>query len=733
MLTSDKILKQLWDTSIVGLRITDKDGIIIDANDAYARMFRKSKSEIVGKPFSICYEESIREKTLRRYNERFANLVIPEELQRKIKLWDGSEIWVELNNSIIFNEQNEKLIASIFRDITSEKIAQEKILEISNKNEAILKTSLEGIHVLDLNGNFIECNQAFLEHLGYSLDELQKMNVVDWDVAFSREELLSIIDELRFKSRTFETRHRRKDGEIRDVEISANGCEINEKSYIFCSCRDITERKKSEEILRESEERFKNIFLDSPVITLIIHPETGKIIDVNPAAVSFYGYSREEFINKIYSYDLNVSSKQDEFRDLWLAKSKKRNQYLLQHKLKGGSIRFVEISSGPITIRGKKLIISIVNDVTQKKLVEENLRTFSMVVEQSPVSVVITDTNGIIQYVNSFFTKITGYEAKEAIGKKTNIVKSGFMSQSFYEELWSTITAGKNWIGEILNKKKNGDLHWEKAIIAPLTDAKGQIVNFVGIKEEITDRKKMIEELRLAKDEAEKSDKLKSEFLAQISHEIRTPINVIVNFINLLKLEFAGYNLSDDVKTAYQSIDSATKRIIRTVDLILNMSELQVGAYIPQMRYIDIEQDILKNLYIDFLHAAELKNIKLSIERFTDNLNVFVDEYSVTQIFSNLLDNAIKYTNEGSVKIVIERDNDDRLIISVVDTGIGISEEFIPNLFRPFSQEEQGYTRRFEGNGLGLALVKKYCDLNNAEIKVISEKGKGSTFSVIFN
>ena len=732
MLKSENILKQLWDTSIVGFRITDKNGIIIDVNDAYAKIFHKTKDELIGQHFSLCYDISVREKISERYQERFSKLINPLEMQRKLKLWDGSEIWVELNNSYITNEQNEKLIASIIRDITNEKNALEKIIEISNKNEAMLKTTLDGFHVLDLNGNLVECNQAFLDHLGYQAEEIQGMNVADWDVAFSREELLCIIEGLLNNGRIFETRHKRRDGEIRDVEISANSFQINEKSYILCFCRDITERKKSEDNLRESEERFRNIFSDNPVITMIIHPETGKIIDVNSAAVAFYGFSRQEFINKIYSYDLNVSSKQDEFRDLWVAKNKKRSQHLLKHRLKDGSIRDVEISSGLISIRGKTLIISTINDVTQKKLIQENLRKLSMVVEQSPVSVVITDTSGIIQYVNSFFTKVTGYEPKQAIGNKTNILKSGFMTQSFYKELWETITAGKIWMGEILNKKKNGDLYWEKAIITPLTDERGQIINFVGIKEDITEKKKIIEELQVAKAEAEKSDKLKSEFLALISHEIRTPINVIVSFVSMLKHEL-GLELTEDMKVAYLSIESATKRIIRTIDLILNMSELQVGSYLAKMKYINIEKDVFQKIILDFINAAESKNLKISIKRKTENMNVFVDEYSVIQIFSNLLDNAVKYTDKGYIEIIIERDNSGRLCVSIVDTGIGISENYLRNLFHPFSQEEEGYTRKYEGSGLGLALVKKCCDLNNAEIKVKSEKGKGSTFTVIFN
>jgi len=192
-------------------------------------------------------------------------------------------------------------------------------------------------------------------------------------------------------------------------------------------------------------------------------------------------------------------------------------------------------------------------------------------------------------------------------------------------------------------------------------------------------------------------------------------------------------NISNDIKVAFSSIDSASRRIIRTIDMILNMSELQVGSYHAIMKFVNIEEDIIRKLYYNFLPAAEEKNLKLSIKKFSENLNVFVDEYSVTQIFTNLLDNAIKYTNEGFVDIIIDSDLNEKLMVSIVDSGIGISEEYLKKLFLPFSQEEQGYTRTYDGNGLGLALVKKYCDLNAASITIKSEKSKGSTFTVIFN
>ncbi|RJP72048.1 MAG: sensor histidine kinase, partial [Ignavibacteriales bacterium] len=234
-----------------------------------------------------------------------------------------------------------------------------------------------------------------------------------------------------------------------------------------------------------------------------------------------------------------------------------------------------------------------------------------------------------------------------------------------------------------------------------------------------------------AKEKAEKSDRLKSEFLAQMSHEIRTPINTILSFNSLLREELED-KVSEDLRTSFRTIENGGRRLIRTIDLILNMSQLQTGSYDLNIREFDILNDILENIYLEFKNFADNKNLKLDLICKTNLTRIDGDYFTIVQIFSNLIDNAIKYTNEGSVEIIIYLNSASELCIDVKDTGIGISEEFMPRLFTPFTQEESGYTRTYEGNGLGLALVKKYAEMNNIEIIVNSKKDRGSTFTVKF-
>lgn len=239
-------------------------------------------------------------------------------------------------------------------------------------------------------------------------------------------------------------------------------------------------------------------------------------------------------------------------------------------------------------------------------------------------------------------------------------------------------------------------------------------------------------ELTKAKEEAEKSNKLKLEFLAQMSHEIRSPLNVILNFISLIKEE-AKTVMNEEYLDYFNDIENASNRIIRTIGLILNMAELQVGAFENNPQKIDIYDDILRGMVNGYKSLAKQKNLDLELIAEIEQPDIFADSYCVQQIFQNLIDNAIKYTKTGKISVRVYENENEKIIVEVRDTGIGMSEDYLSQIFNPFTQEEQGYTRRFDGNGLGLALVKKYIELNNSAISVESKKGVGTVFRTIFN
>lgn len=244
--------------------------------------------------------------------------------------------------------------------------------------------------------------------------------------------------------------------------------------------------------------------------------------------------------------------------------------------------------------------------------------------------------------------------------------------------------------------------------------------------------KKKNEELRKAKTETEKSDRLKSAFLTQISHEIRTPIHILLSHSELIKEELAN-NIDNETRDSLSAMKIAGQRIIRTMDLTINMAEIQTGTYRPAPSEVKLSKDILQPIYELFKTDAKRKGIQFLFDIHGEDPIINADRYSLEQIFNNLVDNAIKFTDKGSVTIDICQDKIGRTKVEIADTGIGISKHYIPRLFGTFSQEDYGYCRKFDGNGLGLALVKKYCEINDAELHVSSEKGKGSIFTVVFN
>jgi len=236
-------------------------------------------------------------------------------------------------------------------------------------------------------------------------------------------------------------------------------------------------------------------------------------------------------------------------------------------------------------------------------------------------------------------------------------------------------------------------------------------------------------ELQTAKEKAETSDKLKSEFLSQISHEIRTPLNAVISSATLIESEMQD-NIDEYLKPIFQSLKKGTFRIIRTVDMILNMALIHTHSYELKKEKLDIAE-LLLITSLKYRSAAKEKGLSFLFNSSLKEAYIHGDYHAVTEIFEHLLDNAINYTKKGFVK-VDSTETDDEYAVSVEDSGMGISEDFLSSLFTYFSQEDTGYTRKFDGNGLGLALTKKYCEMHNASISVKSRKNEGSSFTVVF-
>lgn len=247
---------------------------------------------------------------------------------------------------------------------------------------------------------------------------------------------------------------------------------------------------------------------------------------------------------------------------------------------------------------------------------------------------------------------------------------------------------------------------------------------------DITELKENEQKLQFALTKAEESEKLKTYFLAQMSHEIRTPLTALLGSAGIIKEEFQKYS-TKDLEFTFESLESTSKRLYRTIDLILNMSQLMTDNYNIKLQKIFINE-ALQTIIAQYISQAKEKNLSIRYSEKINNPIIYFDNSAFFQIFDNLIDNAIKFTKEGKVEILVYENKKNNICVDIIDTGIGMTKEFMEKIFSPFTQERMGYNRPFEGNGLGLALAKKLAQLNNADIYVESEKGKGSTFTVEF-
>lgn len=356
---------------------------------------------------------------------------------------------------------------------------------------------------------------------------------------------------------------------------------------------------------------------------------------------------------------------------------------------------------------------------------EEKANILSRAVEQSSVAVVITNKEGSIEYVNPFFTELTGYSFDEVKGKKINILKSGHQTKEFYKKLWEVILSGNDWEGELLNKKKSGELYWGQVVISPIMNSEGVITSFICIHEDITERKKMVEDLIEAKDKAQQSDRLKSAFLANMSHEIRTPMNGILGFLELL----SDPDLGEDVKAGYLDIvRKSGQRLLNTINDIIEISKIESGDMQLCSEEINIRQ-FLSYYHDFFLPQARAKDLLLDyVQGNTHKETIFTDKNKLDSILTNLIKNAIKFTEKGKIEFGCEQKDNQTLQFFVKDTGKGIHPDKIDLVFDRFMQVDNLNTRGYEGSGLGLSITKAYVEHLGGKIWVESEPGKGSCF-----
>lgn len=469
----------------------------------------------------------------------------------------------------------------------------------------------------------------------------------------------------------------------------------------------------------------REVIIESLADGVIVLDLDAHILDINPAARKIINLSDDEIIGKSASEVLSAWPELiEQFSDIDRADT--------QISLADGDIkRYFNLRSSPVHDRRGKLTGSTVllRDITDNRLAQEQLRRLSRAVEQSANTIVITNLEGEIEYVNPAFTQTTGYSLEDALGANPRILKSGQMSPNIYTKMWNTLLQGDVWQGEIINKKKNGDLYWEMASISPVKNNQNEITHYVAVKDDITLRKRMEEELIVARDRAIEANRLKGRILANISHDMRTPLGSILGYSEMLQGGVFG-SLTEIQVNKLRRVTESTNHLTEFVNNLLAQSELEAGKLALQVQPISIEllsQEICSATEV----LANQKGLVFSFEIEPNMPKIILgDHYWLRRILSNLTSNAVKFTDEGEVNLSIRCVDQTFWAMEVSDTGHGIPLAEQADIFEPFEQGSfKG--RASSGSGLGLAIVKDTAEIMGGRITLNSTIDQGSTFTVL--
>ena len=617
-----------------------------------------------------------------------------------------------------------------------------------------------------------------LELTGYPSEDFVENNSISYNDVILPEDRVFVHDAIRKdleNNRPFQIEYRivTKKNRVkwvweqgREVQIQGNPEKLLEGLII-----DITERKLSQirlEIMRNISETL-NQTRDLPGLIELIERELSKAINTRNFFIALYDENADSFSLPF------MKDERDSFKELPAKKTIsslviKRNKSMLlrfpdiQRLEKAGEIERIGSPAKcwlgvPLEVENKVTGIIVLQDykdenaignrdrellefistqvaaIIFKKQADEEIRRLYQSIQQSPVSVIITNIEGKIIYVNQKFIEITGYSREEAIGNTPRIIKSNKTTQEAYQHLWKTITSGKVWQGEFLNRKKNGALFWELASISPVKNDKEQITHFIAVKEDISIRKKMEQDLLKAKEKAEESDRLKTAFLANMSHEIRTPMNAIIGFTEML--DEGEYTKEDRKKFSRLIIDNGRK-LLNIIDDIIDIAKIEAGQLTITPERCSANKILFDNYYSFKELRSKLgkEHIDITVKQFKANENYIFssDPRRINQVISNLMNNALKYTFEGSIEVgykIHKRKNDNYIDFFIRDTGVGIKEDNIETIFDRFRQLDNSSTREAGGTGLGLAISKNIALLLGGDIKVESRTDKGSSFHLI--
>lgn len=514
---------------------------------------------------------------------------------------------------------------------------------------------------------------------------------------------------------------------------------------------------KMNKTIKESNEKinslmyFQNAILDSTEQSIITRDKTGFITHINKGAEKMLGYTldelkgmktpslfhvKDEVIKRsiALSKELKIVVKPD--FDTFVAKANingiDRNEWTFVKK--SGDHIIVDLTVTPIKNDKNEIFgyTFVSSDITQQK---KDLREITLLRNALNETAVISISNqkGIIEHVNDKFVEASKYSREELIGQDHRILNSGQHPKSFFAKLWKTIGKGQIFKAEVINKTKTGELYWEDSTVVPVLNEQGKPIQYIAIKQNITQRKLVEAELIKSKELAENLARAKDDFLSSMSHEIRTPLNGIIGFTNLL---IQNKDFPVEQRKQLESIKTSGDILLVIINDILDLAKMDAGKMTIEEVPFNLFE--LAHLILDTF-AVKIHDKKLNVQLYFQEKVPYLligDSVRISQVLFNFLSNAIKFTPfEGKIDLNISLVKNEKdlyfISISVTDSGIGIPEDKVNSVFVPFEQTSSDTTRKYGGTGLGLSIVKKIAELMKGTVAVESEIGIGSTFTVI--
>ena len=638
--------------------------------------------------------------------------------------------------------------------------AQAEKLRALQLVDALAKASDDAIVVKDVEGRYLLLNSAACKMAGKTEQELLGLDVT---ALFPPEQAAAIaaIDREVVSancSRTEDEIFSTPSG-VRVMRVTRGPLhdENGKVVGIFSVLRDITESKQMETDLQASTTRLGDmlsqtqLMLDASMDAVICMDQNGMVVTWNLCAEQIFGYREDQALGREVA-DLIVPPEYREKHRAGMARFIKTGEPTIIGRrievpgLHADGSRFpIELTIGLISKAGSPLFSAHVRDISERKSAETRLRILSQAVEQSPESIVITDMQGRIEYVNAAFAMNTGYSQSEAVGMNPRVLQSGNTPPETYASMWETLTRGEPWKGEFYNRRKDGSEYAEFAIVTPIRQSDGAVSHYVAVKEDITEKKResieldqhrhhleelvtqRTSQLEEAKQRAEVANLAKSAFLANMSHEIRTPMNAIIGLTHLMRRARPAPEQADKL----DKVATAAEHLLSIINDILDLSKIDAGKLQLEQSNFSLAT-IFDHTCSMVAEAARTKGLELKVECAGVPPWLRGDPTRLRQALLNFAANAVKFTDYGAVTLraLLLQQHDDSVLVrfEVEDTGIGIPADKIPALFAAFAQADTSTTRKYGGTGLGLVITRRLAALMEGDVGLESQLGKGSCF-----